>query len=1043
MKLIVSRTKILACLMFALMAIGLNAQTRGETVKITGVVVDASGMPVIGAAVMDLSRPSNGCVADMDGKFAIDVVLGAELVVSSVGYSDGRFNVKAGQSEYRIVLKNDLQLEETVVVGYATQKKATLTGSVSSVMNRDIVTTKNENVQNMLTGKVAGLRVVQNSAEPGAFSSTIDIRGFGSPLVVIDGVPRDNMARIDAEDIESISVLKDASAAVYGVRAANGVILITTKRGGGGSEISYSGNMTWQMPSNFPKTVDAASWMILKNEQARHNVDVINPVIPYSQDEINAYLNGERATTDWVNAVFRNSAPQTQHNVNVSGGNDRVKYYASIGYQYQGSFLRTDAINYEKYNLRGNISAKLARNLTFDLNISGMMDERQSSVHSAWDIVRAMWLMNPMDGVWFNEMDGKYQQPRNTTLSNPVAMMDTDLVGHNSYKSRWFQSSAALTYDIPGVKGLSIRAMYSYDYIMNENKEFGLAYNLYSSAGDNEVSKTWNSQSEAPNRVARYYYGKNHYLWQAQVNYANSFGKHNVGGLLLFENYHKEGDNFYGERQSEFPMNEIFAGIVEGQKIGQSTSSGALYDYANQALVGRFNYDYAGKYIAEFAFRYEGSSRFPANSRWGFFPSFSAGYRISEENFWKNSGLRFIDNFKIRTSWGIMGDDSALAYQFMTGYNYPASGNAYGLPAGSVFDGKFINSSSSKGLPNNAISWYTSAIFNVGVDVRAWKGLLGVTAEYFRRERSGLLATRVNSLPGVVGATLPQENLNSDMDQGFEIELSHENRAGDFLYQIKGNVSYTMRMTRHYERAASLNSYDNWRNNNNNRYNNAKWGYAGDGRYGSWNEIYYNPVFIGRGTLPGDYKYEDWNGDGMISDLDVHPIGNVGDVPLINFGLTFSAQWKGLDFSILLQGAGRRYVTPVEFLYQPLWGGTTALEQFMDRWRPVDDTMNPYDPSAEWVEGYYGYTGSDPLADSEFNFKNAAYLRLKNVELGYSLPSKWLSAIHMKGVRIYVSGYNLLTFTGIKFMDPEFNYNNYGYNYPLSKTVTLGLNVKF
>lgn len=1041
--------KVVACVAFAVVAVEAYAQVGGGKITVSGTVADVAGMPVVGAAVVDPSDVSNGCITDAGGRFKIQAASGTKLLVTTLGYADYEFIVVPEQKVYNVVLKNDLQLEETVVVGYATQKKATLTGAVSAVNNREIVSTKNENVQNMLTGKVAGLRIVQNSAEPGQFNNSMDIRGFGAPLVVIDGIPRDNMARLDAEDIESISVLKDASAAVYGVRAANGVVLITTKKGAKGkTTVNYSGNMTWQMPSDFPTSVNAVDWMLLKNEQARHNVDMLNPTIPHSQEEIDSYLNGTKSSTDWYGAVFRKSAPQTVHNINVSGGTDRISYYTSIGYQYQGSFLQTDAINYEKFNLRSNISAKIARNLTFDLNLSGMMDDRENSVYSAWDIVRAMWIMVPIDPVYYNEAEKMYQQPRNATHLNPVALMDTDLVGKNKYMSKWFQSNASLTYNIPGVKGLSVRAMYSYDYIMNENKEFSTAYNLYSSNGDKTVSHIKNTKSYAPNRVARFFYGKNHSLWQAQVNYSNSFGKNNVGALLLFENQHKDGDNFYGERQSDFPMNEIFSGIKDGQQMNQSTHKNSLYDYANQALVGRVNYDYAGKYIAEFAFRYEGSSRFPENSRWGFFPSVSAGYRISEEKFWKESPMKFINNFKLRASWGIMGDDSALAYQFMTGYNYPVTGDGIGaskLPPGAIFDGEFVNASGNTGLANTAITWYTAETLNVGLDAEAWHGLLGVTAEYFRRDRSGLLATRINSLPGVVGAALPQENLNSDMTQGFDLELIHTNRSGDFTYQIKGNLSYTKTMTLYHEQARAGNSYDNWRNNKNNRYNNIKWGYAGNGRIDSWEDAFYNSVFTGRGTLPGDYEYLDWNGDGMISDLDVHPIANTDELPLVNFGLTFSASWKGLDFSMLLQGASSRYVTPLEFLYQPLWGGTTALEQFMDRWHTADPNANPYDPATKWVEGYYGYTGSDPIKDSDFNVKNAAYLRLKSVELGYSLPEKWMKKVNMQGLRIYISGYNLLTFSGLKYLDPEFNITskNYGYNYPLSKTVTLGLNVKF
>lgn len=1042
------------CLTAAVMLMGagmFSTARAADPVRITGTVKDASGAPVAGASVVERGT-TDGVATSPQGGFAITADPESTLLVNFLGYRQQEI-VPGSRRELTIVMETAVEdIETVVVVGYGTQKKATLTGAVAAIRNEEIVTTKNENVQNMLTGKVPGLRVAQRSSEPGQFSNDMDIRGFGSPLVVIDGVPRTNMARLDAEDIESISVLKDASAAIYGVRSANGVILITTKKGDKGrANISYSGNMTWQRPSNFPTMVDAADWMTLYNERSMHSVD--NPTLVYSDDEINAYRSGELKSTNWRKEVFRNSAPQTQHTVSASGGTDAVTYYVSMGYQYQGSFLKTDAINYDKYTLRSNISANVTKNLKLDLNLAGYMDERNSSVYGSSDIVRGMWIMQPMDRVWYNEEMGQYWQPLNTTLQNPVAMMDTDLTGSNSYKSKWFQSSAALTYNIPYVEGLYVKGFYSYDYILNDNKEFVTACQLYNQDG---VASTWNSpgtSDDPDNRVSRYYYGKDHNLWHVQLGFDRSFGRHSVSAMTLFENSHSEGDNFYGRTFAILPIDHVFAGSTDNQQFLQSTSSGALYDYANQAFVGRINYDFDNKYIVEGAFRYEGSSKFPADSRWAVFPSVSGGWRISEENFWKTSLLAFINYFKVRASWGKLGDDSASEYQFLTGYNYPASGtSASALPPGAIFDGVFVNSSNNKGLANGAITWYTSRTFNVGFDGEAWNGLFGVTGDYFRRKRTGLLTTRLSSLPGVVGATLPQENLNSDLTRGFEIEAYHRNRVGDFRYEIKGNVSFTRTKTLYYEQAEQGNSYLNWRNNNNNRNNNIWWGYQGDGRFTSWNDIYYSPVLVGRGTVIGDYNYLDWNGDGMISDLDVHPIGTVGNVPLLYFGLNFSAQWKGIDFTMLWQGAGKRYVAYRQFLYQPLWADTNAITGFFDRWHPADPKANPYDPATEWVSGHNAYTGTSPNESSTFNVQNAAYLRLKNIEIGYNLPRKWLDAVNMQGVRIYFSAYNLLTFSRLKYMDPEFYVNtnlsagglsDLGYNYPLNKTLTLGINVKF
>jgi len=1034
--------------MFLLSVPGVYAQEALST--ISGTIKDNTGSPVIGATIIDV-KTQKGTISDIDGLFELTVTSPSTLKITYVGYREQEIQVRGDKRNYEIVLQEDNTLiDEVVVVGYGVQKKINLTGAISSVKNDEIITTKNENLQNMLTGKIAGLRVLQNSSEPGRFNTTMDIRGFGAPLVVIDGVPRNNMARLDPEDIESISVIKDATGAVYGSRAANGVIIITTKKGSktGQPSINYTGNITWQRPSNYPDLVGAADWMTLYNETQKHNVDNSSIVPRYTAEEIESYRNGTNVSTNWKEKVMRSSAPATQHTLSASGGNETVTYFASIGYQDQGSFLKTDAINYEKYTLRSNISAKVADHMQFDVNLSGLLDERQSSPYGSNDIVRAMWLHHPMDQVYYDQEAQQYGMMDWNVILNPVAMMDKDLVGENSYKSKWFQSNISLTYEVPFVKGLSLKTMYSYDYTLNDDKEYSKSFSLYLPTGGEYKA---NTQTSGNSKISRFFYGKSANLWQAQIAYNRQFGDHSVSVMNLLENSHYVGDNFNGSRYLVLPLPQIFAGITENQEIRQSTSSGALYDYANAASVGRLSYDYKSRYMAEFAYRYEGSSKFPANSRWGLFPSVSGGWRVSDENFWKSSPLNFIDNLKLRASYGITGDDSALSYQFVSGYQYPSSGNRTGLPAGYIFGDSFISSSSNTGIANTAITWYKSKTFNIGVDAIAWEGLLGITAEYFKRDRTGLLTTRLGSLPGIVGANLPQENLNSDQNKGFEIELSHLNHIRDFRYQIKGNISYTRTRTRYYEMAELGNSYLNWRNGVNERYNNIWWGYAGNGRIENWDEIYHNPVFVGRGTILGDYEYKDWNGDGWISDLDVHPLATNGQVPLFNYGFTLNAQWKGLDLTMLWQGAGKKYVIPREFLYQPLWSNTNAISDFLDRWRPADPANDPYDPATEWIAGHHGYTGTLPNVSSDFNIQNAAYLRLKTVELGYSLPENLLKKIDLKDIRIFVSAYNLLTFTRLRYMDPEFYTNNtsssgltnLGYNYPINKTFSMGINVKF
>ena len=398
------------CMCVALAFAALETRAQGEAFTVSGTVKDASGQPVIGATVFDTTT-QKGDVTSTTGSFSLQVVPGSVLKVSFVGYAEQSAKVVAGKTTYDFVLESDaLEIEELVIVGYGTQKKASLTGAISAINNEEIITTKNENVQNMLTGKVAGLRVRQNSSEPGQFNTSMDIRGFGAPLIVIDGVPRDNMARLDPEDIEQVSVLKDASAAIYGVKGGNGVVLITTKKGDKGRvNINYSGNISWQRPSNFPDLVDAADWMTLYNEKyTMHSVDNMSPVPQYSQEDIAAYRNGEKKSYNWKDAVFRNSAPQTQHTVSASGGNDKVTFYTSLGYQYQESFLQHTPITYDKYTLRANINAKIAKNLTLDVNLAGHMDEKKMSNFSSSDIVRSTWLFTPLDPFYYDDEQTMY-----------------------------------------------------------------------------------------------------------------------------------------------------------------------------------------------------------------------------------------------------------------------------------------------------------------------------------------------------------------------------------------------------------------------------------------------------------------------------------------------------------------------------------------------------------------------------------------------------------------------------------------------------------
>ena len=838
---------------------------RAQTSRsISGQVVDELGEAIIGANVTVVGNKSLGTITDIDGNFTLTVPQGTTLEVSYIGYVNKKVVVD-NKISYKITLKEDAeQLDEVVVVGYGTQKRVNLTGAVSAITNEELVATKSQNAQNMLTGKVPGVRVIQKTSEPGEFTNQFDIRGFGSPLIVVDGVPRGNLQRMDPNEIESISVLKDASAAIYGVRAANGVVLITTKKGEKNKpKIEYNMYYGIQTPAEMLEPVGAVDRMRLFNEKSMRNLT--NPQLTYSDEQIEEYLNGTLKSTDWYDAVIRNSAPQQQHNVSLSGGSEKTDYYVNFGYTDQEGFFKSKAMDYNRYNLRANLNAEVAKNLKASIKINGIIDSKQRQYLSTWEVYKALWRASPNEKLYAND-NPEYFQKMSSDQLNLLAATDPDVSGYNKTTNKIFQSTMELEYAVPFVKGLKVKGMFSYDTSIADNTIYKKEYNEYTYS---EATDTYTAYAmQSPTNLERYYGNSWTTLWQASVSYENTFASsHNVSGLLLFEEAHSVGDNIRAARDFSIPLPYLFAGNSANQ-LGTANANG-LTESASQALVGRFNYDYKGRYLLEFAFRYDGSSKFPSHSRWGFFPSASVGWRMSEESFIKDK-LPFINNLKLRGSYGKMGDDSVADYQFISGYDYPnTNGDRYNkTPKGYFFNGSFMNSLGFRAVANPNITWYTVKTLNVGIDADLWNGLLGVSFDLFQRDRDNLMANRIATIPGTFGAAMPKENLESDRTKGFEVELRHRNRVGQVNYSVSGNIAITRSMWRYKERTPSGNSYDNWRNNLTNRYNDIWFGYGADGRYTSWEQIANSHIFAGNATLPGDYVYEDWNGDGTIDDMD-------------------------------------------------------------------------------------------------------------------------------------------------------------------------------
>ncbi len=1039
-----------------------SAVSHLQGITVSGTVVSAEdGMGLPGVNVV-IKGTTQGTTTDIDGKYTLQVGdESAVLVFSFIGYASQEIAVDA-RSTIDVTMHPDVQqLGEVVVVGYGTQRKVTLTGSVASIKGADMLHTKNENPQNMLTGRVAGVRVWQRSAEPGTFSTNFDIRGFGAPLVVIDGIPRtmEEFQRMNPNDIEDISALKDASAAIYGVRGANGVLLVTTKKGSkeGKTRVSYNGSYTFQRPSGLPMLADPYQTMTLYNEKAMNDINGGN--IIYQPEDFEDFRNGTRRTTDWNSLIFSDYSPQMQHDLSISGGNEKTQYYISGSYFYQEGFFKSGDLNYDKYNLRSNITTELVKGLKLDLKLSGLADQRNTPYSSAVDIIRNYWRQGVLFPAYADEDQTMLSYEGLDLEENTVAKMTADVSGYRKYKQKYFQSSASLDYDFgtvaPALEGLSAKGLIGFDYRQDDNNVYRREYYQYAfdPLTESYISKLYNSSS--PNQIRRSMYSKQQLLTQFILNYDRSFNdRHNVEALVGWETQRRTGDNFFAQRNLAFAMEYLLGGVEEGESSGMATGFNDLYDLAYNSLIGRLNYTFGDRYIVEGQFRYDGSSRFAPGHQWGFFPSASAGWRVSEEPFFTSiTALSFVDQLKFRASYGEMGDDfvnsNDAPYDWIAGYTYPAAGgnaekgyyNQYA--PGYMFGGQFIYGVDRLPIPNELITWYTARTFDVGIDFEGWNGLFGFSLDYFNRHVDGVFSRRTGDFPSVVGATAPRENLNSSRQFGLDLELSHRNTIGEFRYQVKaiGTITRNKYLVA-TQNGPYGNSYDQWRHDNlNDRYQGVQFGYEAAGRYQNWEDIWSYPIYKERDVLPGDYKYVDWNGDGEINGLDEHPFA-FDQTPWMNFSLGFNGSYKHFDLSLLLQGSALGSMEYREPLYS-IWGsnGGGTLTQYLDRWHPVDPLADPYDPATEWVSGYYGYTGHYPRGNSEFNRVSTDYLRLKSVELGYTLPR--VSALSSLDVRVFANAYNLLTMTNVKFVDPEHPDSDLGRLYPLNKTYTVGISATF
>ena len=1030
-----------------------SAAVQAQGIMVKGKVVDQHNEPVIGATV-GVDKGKAKTVTDIDGNYTLQVPANAKIVVNYIGMKPATQNV-GGRRELNFVLQDDVsQIQDVVVVGYGTQKRGSITGSVAAVKGDEMIRTKNENPQNMLTGRVAGVRVWQKSSEPGSYNNNFDVRGMGTPLVIIDGVPRDmsDFQRMNADDIQDISVLKDASASIYGLRSANGVVLVTTKKGQAGqTKFSYNGSYTIQSPKSMPKLLDAYKTMTLYNERNLNNVNGGSKI--YTDEMFDEFRNGTRRETDWNNLIFAKTSPQTNHNITVSGGNDKTQYFVSFGALYQEGFFKSGDLNYHKYNITSNLTTEVYRGLKLSLNINAMSDKQNNPYCTSTDIIRNYWRQGVLFPAYADEAGTMLNYDGLDLEENTVAKMTADISGYRRYKQSQVLTSGIFEYDFGTLtnvlKGLKAKIMFSYDYHLNNNTIYRKQYYQYAYDPATQTYKQKLYASSAPSNLRREHYDTQQFLSQYTLSYNRDFGPHSVAAVVGMETQRRTGDNFYAMRNLAFSSPYLFNGVEEGQVANSAT--GGIYSANYNAFIGRLNYSFAQRYLIEGQFRYDGSSKFAKGHRWGFFPSVSLGWVVSEEPWFKKiEFLKGVDQLKLRASYGEMGDDSGANYDWVAGYTYPStSGNSekgyYNQYApGFIFGSQFVYAATPMAIPNELISWYKAKTFNVGVDFDTNNKLFGFSLDYFSRKMTGLYEYRTSEFPTVIGANPPRENANSSRNFGMELELRHHNRIGrNFVYNVKGIVTITrQKYLTAIQNGPYANAYDQWRNDHlNNRYQGVQFGYEGNGRYQNWDEIWNETLYHEKNLLPGDYKYLDWNGDGEINSQDEHPYA-FDQTPWMNYSLSVDCAYKGFDFSMLWQGSALGSMSYEEPLYS-IWGqnGGGALEQYWDRWHPADENADPYDPNIEWVKGYYAYTGHYPSANSTFNRVSTAYLRLKQIELGYTLP-KW-KAFPSLNLRVYANAYNLFTITGVKFVDPEHPSDDLGRLYPLNRTYTFGVQVSF
>ncbi|MBR3990448.1 MAG: TonB-dependent receptor [Bacteroidales bacterium] len=971
-----------------------------NTHRVSGTVV-SNGESVIGASVM-VKGTTQGAVTDVDGFYTIQTTPSAVLVFSAIGYEPQEVNV-AGRTKIDITLEeSSLLLDDAVVVGYGVQKKVNLTGAVASVSTKELEGKPINNVLEGLQGTTPGLVIQQGSSTPGGVPS-MNIRGYNTmndnnPLVIIDGI-EGSLANLNPGDIEQISVLKDASStAIYGSRASNGVILVTTKKGSEGEvHVDYDMSMGWQQATALPTVVDSWIYAELYNEAAVNS----GRTVKFGPEEIAAFRNGG-TNVKWINELYKNSAMQHNHNLSVTGGTKNLSYMASLGYVDQNSLFKGPDYGYKRYNGRINLSHKVGERLT--VNATAQYTRNVIKDHAYW----TEWIIeqcNRMPAIYeIKNADGTYNYPSGSN-SNSLERLETG--GYR--QSRNEDVSGTINADFKIIDGLHLNATIGGRSINNGTHENRMA-SAAAASGDKE-----NHISESSYRATKL-------TTTVTLNYEKTFGqKHNFAALVGYAYEGESAKDYNTQRLTDNSKYDIFVGGLSGDKV---SNGGGASDWSLYSAFGRLTYNYDEKYLAEFNIRNDYSSYFAKGNRSGLFPSLSLGWRISQESWWEN--IRpVIPSLKLRGSWGLVGNNRIGAYRYM---------QTVSVTQGYNFGGELVPTAYFSSV-DPSIKWETTRMANIGLDIAFLKNDLNVSFDYFNNRTRDILVSL--PVPGLFGNGAPTSNAATVASQGWEFSVNYHFRTGAVNHNIAGNVSDswnkvvdTKGETLYYgydvvsviKEGYPLYSYYALRNN---------------GLFQSDDEAASSPHLEGIVPRAGDIRYVDKNGDKVINDDDRFVVGN--DFPRYTFGLSYNLQWKGFYFSAFLQGVGMRSRwmrgEAVEAFHNNNEG--PVLDFHVDRWTPVNT-------DASYPRLTMGSESANNATKSDFWIQNAAYLRLKNVQLGYNFQGDWMKKIRLSSLRVYGSIENALTLSSMRGgWDPEYNADGSGRAYPVARVYSFGLNVKF